>query len=248
MNKLHMKKTKEITVSKDESSVTNLISQAIAGNVSVETLERLFSLREKVKAEAAKEAFVAALAGFQQDCPIIKKTKDVLNKDGRTVRYSFAPIDSIVTQIKAPLLKHGISYRWEVDTKDGKVTAKAIVTHLLGHSESSSFEVPVDTEGYMTNPQKNASALTFAKRYSLCNALGIATGEEDTDATDAGQKDAKDPRTKIITRLRSLGEKTGTKDEIQEAVKRLTTLDLVKENFDEIVTRLEVVISDRHEQ
>lgn len=241
--------TSEVSVreTKDEASVSNFINQAIAQNLPVETMERLFALRKEVKAEAAKEAFVQALGGFQQSCPVIQKTRNVMNKDGRTIRYSFAPIDSIVTQIKAPLKKHNLSYRWEVDTKDGKVTARCIITHALGHSESSSFEVPVDTEGYMTAPQKNASALTFAKRYSLCNALGISTGDEDTDATDVGQKDAKDPRTKVITRLRALGEAAKTAEQYKEAVMRLTKLDLVPENYDEIVTRLEVIISDRHE-
>lgn len=244
------KKDNEITwiePTQQEQSVEGYITQAIAEKLPVETMERLFALRERVKAEAAKEAFVKSMMGFQQDCPVIEKTKDVMNKDGRTVRYKFAPIEAIVTQIKPYVLKHGLSYRWEVDTKDGKVTARAIITHILGHSESSAFEVPVDVEGYMSAPQKNASALTFAKRYSLCNALGIATGDEDTDATDVTQKDPKDPKSKIVFRLRALKEKTATKEQIQEAVTRLAKLELEPENFDEIITRLDVVISDHNE-
>src|SRR3990167_10453941 len=107
---------------------------------------------------------------FQDSCPVIKKTKKVLNKDGRTVRYQYAPLDSIVEQIKKPLKEAGVSYRWETKNANGEITAICTVTHILGHSESSEFAVPIDKEGFMTAPQKYASALTFAKRYSLCNA------------------------------------------------------------------------------
>src|SRR3990167_2131118 len=107
---------------------------------------------------------------FQDSCPAIKKTKKVMNKDGRTVRYQYAPLDSIVEQIKAPLKSAELSYRWETSNEKQEITAICTVTHVLGHSESSKFAVPIDTEGYMTAPQKYASALTFAKRYSLCNA------------------------------------------------------------------------------
>ena len=34
----------------------------------------------------------------------------------------------------------------------------------------------------MSGSQQNAAANTFSKRYALCNALGILTGDEDTDA------------------------------------------------------------------
>lgn len=240
----------EVAVSpiQENSSVEAIISQAVMANASVETMERLFALRKEVKAETAKEEFVKALGQFQQDCPIIEKTKAVLNKDGRTIRYKFAPIDSIVAQIKAPLDRAKLSYRWQTKTEGKSVTATCIVTHVLGHSESSDFAVDIDQEGYMSGPQKAASALTFAKRYSLCNALGISTGDEDDDATTARKEsDAKSPKTKIITRLRTLGEKTETKEQIEEAVKRLAKLDLVAANFEEIVARLEVVITERHE-
>lgn len=242
-----VKAAKPANVQQD-NSVELLISEAVRSGASIEVLERVFTLREKVKTEQAKEQYVGAMAKFQSEVPVIKKTKKVMNKDGRTVRYTFAPIESIVEQIKKPLVNNGFSYRWETAQEAGLVKATCIITHLLGHSEQSTFEVGIDTEGFMTAPQKSASALTFAKRYSLCNALGISTGDEDTDATDVGkEKDAKNPKTKLMLRLRALGEKTDTKEAIQEAVLRLTQLPLEDKNLEEIVTRLEVLISDRQD-
>lgn len=236
--------SKEITTT---NSAEGLIAQAIEKGLGVETMERLFSLREKVKAEQAKEAFVQAMAGFQSECPVIEKTKKVMNKDGATVRYKYAPIDSIVEQIKKPLANHGLAYTWTVKNEVGKITAICKVTHKLGHSEESSFEIPIDSEGYMTAPQKVASALTFAKRYSLCNSLGISTGDEDTDATDVNkEKDAKSVKSKIAFRLKALKEKTGKKEEVAEAVKRLTNLELEEKNFEEIASRLQTIIEENN--
>lgn len=236
-------------VSQQISEVGQFITQAIEKGLPVETMERLFSLREKVKAEQAREAFVRALSMFQKDCPVIEKTKKVLNKDGRTIRYQYAPLDVIVEKIKEPLAQYGLSYNWDVTNEPGFITAIAKVTHEFGHSEVSRFQVPVDTEGYMTAPQKYASALTFAKRYSLCNVLGISTGDEDTDATDVNKEpDVKSVKAKIIFRLKALNCKTESKDMIAVEVKRLTKLELAEKNYDEIATRLQVLIDERNQQ
>lgn len=241
-----MSNDKQIT--KKTNEVDDFISQAIARNAPVETMERLFALHKEHKTDKAREAYVQALAQFQSECPVIEKTKEVLNKDGRTVRYKYAPIDSIVEQIKKPLAKAGLSYRWETKKENGEMTAICIVTHELGHSEKSDFTIPVDSEGFMTAPQKVASALTFAKRYSLCNALGISTGDEDTDATDVNkEKTAKSDKSKIIFNLTSLGEKAKTKEEIEEAVLRLTKLKLEDNNLPDIVARLEALVKEQQE-
>lgn len=239
---------KAIVVKKQDSSVDSFITQALASNANVETMEKLFALRERVKAEQAKEAFVKALSKFQSECPKIDKTKKVMNKDGTTVRYKFAPLDVIVEQIKKVVAQNGFSYTWDVKNEVGFITAVATITHELGHSQASEFKIPIDKEGYMTEPQKYASALTFAKRYSLINAFGISTGDEDTDATDVNkQKEAKSIKSKIILTLRTLGEKTNTKQEVEEAINRLTKLEATDGNFEEILGRLEILEAESHD-
>lgn len=245
-----MKKNTQIVVKKvkQDESVNALISQALTANVSVETMEKLFALREKVKAEQAREAFTQALAGFQGECPIIEKTKVVMNKDGVTVRYKFAPIDSIIKQIKELLAKYGFSYTWNVVNKPDAIVAICKITHVLGHSEINEFEIPIGKSEFMTAPQQNAAALTFAKRYTLCNGLGISTGDEDTDATTVNkEKVAKSDKSKIMFLLRALKFNSVVKDEIAKKVKDLTSLDLEEKNYGGIVTRLEILIKEKEE-
>jgi hypothetical protein len=232
-----------------ETEVAGFISQAIAQGLPVETMEKLFALHEKVKAEKAREAFVVAMANFQKTVPVIKKTKPVMNKDGRTVRYMFAPIDSIVQQIKEPLAANGLAYTWTVEQKDQIVRATCRVTHIFGHSEESSFEIPTAGAGdFMTAPQKVASALTFAKRYTLCNVLGISTADEDTDATDVGKEPMpKDPKAKIVFILRALGQEAGTVEQVQKAVSKHTDLKLIETNYARIAEVLEGVLKIQQE-
>jgi hypothetical protein len=242
---------KEIAVIEEKKSpdeVMSLLIQAVEQKLPVETMERLFSLREKIKSEKAKEEFTKSLSNFQMECPEIPKTKKVLNKDGKTIRYQYAPLETIIKKIKKPLSDNGLSYNWSVENSEGMIEAKANITHILGHTESSSFSVPIDKEGFMTAPQKYASALTFAKRYSLINALGISTGEEDTDATDVNKEPIpKSIKSQIIFSLKSLNKKTDTKEQIINAVKELTQLDLEEKNYIDIAGRLEVIIKQKNE-
>lgn len=159
-----------------------MIARAIDRNLSPETMEKFLAMRRELKAEAAKEAFVTALAAFQSDCPIIAKTKVVMNKDGRTARYRYAPLESIVNQVSSLLQKHGFSYSLDADVEPDWVTATCLVQHRAGHAEKSKFKVPIDPDAYMNEAQKFASALTFTKRYSFCGAFGILTGDEDDDS------------------------------------------------------------------
>jgi hypothetical protein len=225
------------------STVDNFITQAIQSNASVETMERLFALHREAKADNAREAFVQAMATFQSQCPTIEKTKHVLGKDGK-VRYSYAPLDAVVAQVKDLLVQNGLAYTIDAQVGDS-VTAICKITHTLGHSETSTFAVPVDKEGYMTAPQKVASALTFAKRYAFVNALGILTGDEDTDGTDVQKEKApKDVKSKIVFLLRQLGRPSKSKDDVTESVLELTKLELAEENYQEISNRLSVLVDE----
>ena len=160
-----------------------LIALAIEKNVSVDTMERLLAMRRELKAERAKEAFDKAMSAFQAECPIIKKTKGVKTDSG-DLAYKYAPLECIVEQVKDFLSKHGFSYCVDQpQAKQGYVKVALTVKHTLGHSEITCVELPLGNKTrIMSQTQVEAAALTFAKRYAFCNAFGILTGDEDTDA------------------------------------------------------------------
>jgi hypothetical protein len=170
-----------------------LITKAIEKNVPVETMERLLAMRKDLKAEWAKEEYVKAMAGFQADCPVIEKTKKVHTKTGQ-LAYMYAPIESIVEQVKKHLKNHGFSYSSNMELIENgttKVKVSIKVTHAAGHSEVTEMTVPLGTQTQiMSQTQVVAAAQTFAKRYAFCNAFGILTGDEDTDARPSDSENA----------------------------------------------------------
>lgn len=199
-------------------SIEAVIQNAIDKGVPVGTMERLLAMRRELKAEAAKEAYDRSMSLFQEKCPVIEKKKEVKNDFGK-ILYKYAPIDSIVSQVKGLVKKHGFSYTIDTKTDDAQLTAICKVTHDLGHSETSSFTVPADTGSkIMSAPQKAAAALTFAKRYAFCNAFGILTGDEDTDAPP--QKEPMKPYNVARSKAAADDEAGGAviKDENQELI------------------------------
>lgn len=162
-----------------------MLTQAVEKGASVETMERLLDMRRELKTEQAREAYYSALAGFQAECPIIQKTKEVKIKG--EVRYRYAPLESIIKQVGPLLQKHGFSYKFKTIPGQNEVKICCDAYHKDGYADDSCFSIPIDEGAFMSDAQKAGSASTFAKRYAFCNVFGISTGDEDNDGADAGR-------------------------------------------------------------
>jgi hypothetical protein len=221
-----------------QTSPELLIQRAIDKGVSVETMERLLAMRRELKAEYAKQAFDEAMAAFQAECPTIKKTKPVKDKNGREL-YRYAPIDSIVEQVKPHLKKSGFSYTVDAKT-DGMITAICKVTHELGHSETSEFSVPTSSNAIMNKAQEFASALTFAKRYAFCNAFGILTGDEDNDSRSVSVKKQPMTRDELFKRTLAAVQNEGDPDTLSKLRERIKkTQHLTVEQKEKIIVAID---------
>ena len=177
------KKNKEekqgVIIPRTDNSAEDLIAKAIDKNVPVETMERLLAMRRELKAEWAKSQFDKAMAAFQEECPIIEKTSRV---SFNTTHYSYASLDEIVRQVKGLLAKNGFSYTFDTEKTNNAITTYCKVKHKDGHMEVSKFEIAIDVNAKMNISQRDGAANSYGKRYAFCNAFGILTGDEDTDA------------------------------------------------------------------
>lgn len=199
-------KTKIVKRNEGDLNPAAFMQQAISRNLTPEVMEKFMTLYDRWEAKKGKREFDAAMAGFQGECPVIIKEKGVKNKDG-TRRYSYAPLDQIVKQTGKLISKHGLSYTINASVADNKVSASVVVTHEAGHSQTSSFEVPLDVDSFMNAAQKYGAALTYAKRYAFCNAFGILTGDVDTDAVRGGERESK-----LLTQLKGMVAKATIKE------------------------------------
>jgi hypothetical protein len=161
-----------------------MIADAVNGGASIEALERLMNMKREYDKEIARQAFQAALAEFQDECPDIRKTKKVeftSTKTNMTTSYHYAPLPDIDRQIKPLMKKHGFTKRWEYKSNGPKIKVTCILTHTGGHSEQTEMEGDADMSGAKNAIQGQGSAITFMKRYTLEGALGLTTADQDID-------------------------------------------------------------------
>jgi len=145
-------------------------------------------MQERILSRDARMAFVEAMAAFQAECPTIKKSKVarvVSKRTGSSYSYAYAPIEEIVRTVRPILAKHGLSYSFDGAVDGKSYTAIAKLQHVHGHSETATFTVPIEESGQKSGPQEVGSARSYARRYALCDVLGLATAEDDDDGVGA---------------------------------------------------------------
>lgn len=168
------------------SEIGSLMKQAIEkGPDGVAALERLVDLRIKVEERDARKAFNTALMDFQQECPPIRCNrvgKNTSRDKGSSFEYPYADLNQIVTTVRPLLVKHGLSFKHDSKPAgQGLLEVLCTLKHIQGHFEVASFPCPTSSNAGMSDQQKYASALTFARRQSLIQVLGLTTTDKDAD-------------------------------------------------------------------
>lgn len=105
-------------------------------------------------------------------------------KSNQAYQYKYADMASVWSVIKEPLQKHGLFITQEALTLPDGVAVNTRVMHSSGQwIEYEPLIIPMGKK----DAHSTGSALTYARRYQLCAALGVVT--EDDDGA-AAQKNA----------------------------------------------------------
>lgn len=165
-------------------------------DIDPDRLEKFLDLQVKMEDRQAEKDLSQALAKFQAECPIIKKTKQ-----GHNSRY--APLDEIVHITKPILDRHGLSYSFNTrKINDNEKEMTITVRHISGGRFNSSYIFPAfDDGGKMNSSQRGKSANSYAKRALIENALGLVTADEDDDAKRAVDTPASNEQIETIKKL-----------------------------------------------
>lgn len=163
-----------------------ILSQAVDKGMDPAALEKLVSLYKQMAELEAKRHFDEAMCAFRSSCPPIPRRTEnsqfSVTRDGVKVARKYASLDDIAATIRVPLADHGLSYRWgDSIITEGRMTLTCIVSHSGGHSVSSAVTLPVDSKAGCSEQQKYGAAGTYAQRYSLIQALGLTSCDEDDD-------------------------------------------------------------------
>ena len=134
------------------------------------------------------EGRLALLAAIQK----IQAELKPMRKNGTNPHFKsrYTTLDEIWEAVKSPIHQNGLVVYCTIE-RDG-----ALVTHLAdiktGEEMTSSFPIP--TNG---TPQVIGSAITYARRYTLCALLEIVANDEDDDGELASRPAAKPATAKI---------------------------------------------------
>lgn len=176
----------EVAIEPLKDEAERLIELAITKKADVETMQKLMEMRREFKAEKAKEAYDKAMADFQSECPTIEKKKQGYN-------YKYAPLETIVEQVKPFLTKYGFSYTFDTDEADNAIIVYCHIKHVAGHMETSKAKIERESTSKMNASQQSGSSMTYGKRYAFVNGFGIVVKDEDNDAATP-KKESMTPR------------------------------------------------------
>ena len=132
-------------------------------------------------------AFVKAQAEIE------KASKDKINPHFRS---KYADLGAVVDAIKPALEKHGLAFLQKFHENPDGIAVETIIIHESGESFSNGvLSVPAtkrDAQGY-------GSACTYARRYSLQAAFGVAPEDDDGNAASQPKREQQAPAKPSLT-------------------------------------------------
>ena len=134
------------------------------------------------------KSLAALLAEAQAEMPNPKTSRE--GQKGYQ-KYRYATLDAVVDIIKKPLNARGIFLTQPCEkAEDGTMRVQTVVMH-----EGERLVLDTKPYEYDSDPQEFGKRETYARRYSLLTAFGLA-GEDDTDGDTGPAKAAPKPATK----------------------------------------------------
>ena len=142
------------------------------------------------------DALAAALAKAQSEIkpPTKDKTVEMALKSGRKVKYSYADLSTVLEAVRGPLTKNGLTLSHATDAENGTFKLSARLMHASGQWIEATYPLPTGA-----SPQDMGSAITYARRYTACALIGIATeDDEDGEVATAAHKAPQKPEKRLV--------------------------------------------------
>ncbi len=121
----------------------------------------------------------------------------VFNKKNPHFKSQYADFSSCMDACRGPLSENGLAILQYCETRDGRLSLITMLAHTSGQWIKSEFPLisaKQDSQGI-------GSAMTYAKRYSLCGMVGIVADEDGDDDGEAavgrGRNNCEHPPTQI---------------------------------------------------
>lgn len=132
---------------------------------------------DEIKVVAPTPELIKGLAEVREKLkqPKPSAKADIPTKSGGKYSYSYTPLDKIFEAVDIATKDTGITYTQKTTNTATSVTVATVILHVDG-GELDTGDVTLPWGG---GPQNYGSAQTYARRYSLSLAFGIASDSDD---------------------------------------------------------------------
>lgn len=168
----------------ESQSPIQMVSGLIKTGSEIElaNLEKILEIQERYDAIQAKKAYTEAMSEFKKNPPKIMKDKGVSFQTQKgTTSYKHATLSNVTQCIGEALSEHGLTASWVTEQNNGSITVTCKITHVMGHSETTSLTAQPDNSGNKNPIQAIGSTVTYLERYTLLALTGLATYDQDDD-------------------------------------------------------------------
>ena len=132
--------------------------------------------------ESLAAELMELLSEAQKEMPNPKKSRE--GQKGYQ-KYKYATLDTVLDIVKAPLNKRGIF----LSQPSGKLDDGTMRVQTVVFYKGTQMVLDTKPYEYDSDPQEFGKRETYARRYSLLTAFGLA-GEDDTDGDTGPKKEA----------------------------------------------------------
>lgn len=180
--------SQQVEPAADNAGMMAMIERAASNpDVDIDKMERLLAMQERFIERQAKSDFTAAKIAMQPMLPhITMKGVIVIKKKGTDEVIQSTPyarFEDIHEAVMPILHEYGFDLKFKNHTTEvGKPVVTTILEHVGGHSDSTEFELPMDTSGSKNNVQAIGSSTSYGKRYGALAILNLRVHGEDDDA------------------------------------------------------------------
>lgn len=152
------------------------------------------------------KSLAEALVTLQAQLPRVAKDQEAhvtSQRTGKTRSYRYADLTDVSEVILPLLASLGLSFTACPTMIDGRFVLNYHLQHVSGDGIEGFYPLP--TSG---SPQEIGSAITYARRYSLCALTGLAPGGDDDDGQAGEQAHERKPRNVPDAQLAAEGRMT----------------------------------------
>ncbi|WP_334166296.1 ERF family protein [Achromobacter mucicolens] len=171
------------------NSPMGMMMAAVKQGIPLDQIKEMMAIQREWEADEARKAFNEAFAAFKAEAVEVIKRKqvDFATQKGRT-QYKHAELSDVVEAVGPALSRHGFSWSWTPEQKNGRIFITCTLLHRLGHEKSVTLDAPADDSGGKNTIQAIVSTTTYLERHTLKAVCGISEKGDDNDG--AGADDA----------------------------------------------------------